>query len=703
MSASTSLAASVTSSAHLPSNTFPAPPNVQLSYGPMLVGVFVNMILYGVLVAQTYTYYQIYKNDARWIKCLVNPFPTVNMVSRAQLTQVLYLFIVETANTGIDIAMMYQPLILQYGHPLVNFPVMFAAEPITIRVWPKVAISTPIQLFFAWRIRLLTKQNVVAAIIALLSLVSLAGGLWTTILITIIKLFKRKPELHWPALMWFLSATIADVLITITLVINLSRRKTGFAATDDAISKIIRMTVQTGMLTALFAIGDVIFFMTLAKTALNFIWDLALTKLYTNCLLSTLNARASLKEMTSAQSGQRQISTGGGNSRRPNHYLDQPVTPIHVQSSVFEMERKSYDRSYERSSRSNHDDVEYGITVTKVVYLLAAETVNAGFSIGLLYEPLILKYGQPAATTFFPIQPVMTVVISTPIQCFIAWRIKIISGRWWISAVIVVLSFISSAGGFWLAQTVVHVQRFARKPDLHWPALTWLLASAIADVIITISLVYSLAKRRTGFVQTDDTINKIIRTTVQTGLITAIFAVLDVICFLTLPVRNLIFAFALLANLRQHCEILFSPPSPMVIMIEDSTSCLISDRNFVWDLALSKLYTNALMSTLNARQSLGRMISGGNGAGQQAPTNVLFTDSSYSFGRGSDGSGGKLSGVSGQNDEIFFRCCLFLLLSSSITFPIITSPLFLRAPRCFSALVFIDFFIRSSLRSRVKS
>lgn len=287
-----------------------------------------------------------YRNDARWIKYLV-----------------LYLFLIETANTAIDMVMMYQPLILEYGHKLVVFPVMFAAEPVTI-----VAISTPIQLFFAWRIRLLTKQNIVAAIIAILSLVSLAGGIWTTILITIIKLFKRKPELHWPALMWFLSATIADILITITLVINLSRRKTGFAATDDAISKIIRMTVQTGMLTALFAVGDVIFFMTLPSTALNFIWDLALTKLYANCLLSTLNARAGLKEMTSHQSGQRhQISTTGGNSRRPNTYMNEPVTPILVQSSVFEMEQKAYDNSYERSSRSNNDDMEYGITVTKVV------------------------------------------------------------------------------------------------------------------------------------------------------------------------------------------------------------------------------------------------------------------------------------------------------------------------------------------------
>ncbi|KAF8881770.1 hypothetical protein BD779DRAFT_995857 [Infundibulicybe gibba] len=252
--------------------------NVELSFGPMLMGVFINMILYGVLIVQAYTYYQTYKHDAAWIRYLV-----------------LYLFIVESLNSAFDIVMMYQPLILQWGRDeaVKFFPTMFATEPAVI-----VAISTPIQIFFAWRIRALTKSNWVAFIICFFSVVSFAGGVWTTVMIAIIRLFSRKPELHWPALVWFLASCVSDVLITASLVISLSKRKTGFVATDDAISKIIRMTVQTGMLTAFFAIGDVVFFMTLPHTALNFIWDLSLSKLYTNCLMSTLNARAGLKEMS---------------------------------------------------------------------------------------------------------------------------------------------------------------------------------------------------------------------------------------------------------------------------------------------------------------------------------------------------------------------------------------------------------------------
>ena len=48
----------------------------------------------------------------------------------------------------------------------------------------------------------------------------------------------------------------------------------------------------------------------------NFIWDLALTKLYANCLLSTLNARTGIKESASHQSNQcHQISVTSGTSR----------------------------------------------------------------------------------------------------------------------------------------------------------------------------------------------------------------------------------------------------------------------------------------------------------------------------------------------------------------------------------------------------
>ena len=51
-----------------------------------------------------------------------------------------------------------------------------------------------------------------------------------------------------------------------------------------------------------------------------------------------------------------------------------------------------------------------------------------------------------------------------------------------------------TGGGIWLGVTVINIRLFSRKPELHWPALVWLISSAIADVTLTGSLTYYLVR-----------------------------------------------------------------------------------------------------------------------------------------------------------------------------------------------------------------
>ncbi|KAF7300948.1 hypothetical protein MIND_00657800 [Mycena indigotica] len=306
-------------------------PNVTLSYGPMLIGVFVNMILYGVLLTQILTYYTVYKADALWMRVFVG-----------------FLFFVETANTALDMYMMYQPLILEYGQKPVFFPDAFMTEPLII-----VLVSMPIQLFFAWRIYQLTKSVWVPILIVLLGLASFAGGVWTTVMIRVLRKFAKKPLLHAPALLWFLTSCVADVLITISLVLTLSKKKTGFSATDSVVDKIIRATIQTGLITAVFSIMDVICFMVFPHYAINFVWDLALSKLYTNCLLSTLNARHKLNSASHASTYQHQRNfvmspIRSGSNGKQESFIDTAPGPT---------------LTFEQRPR----DLEYGVHMTKVV------------------------------------------------------------------------------------------------------------------------------------------------------------------------------------------------------------------------------------------------------------------------------------------------------------------------------------------------
>ncbi|KAJ6596343.1 hypothetical protein DFH09DRAFT_1134684 [Mycena vulgaris] len=314
--------------------TVPALPNVQLSYGPMLIGVFFNMILYGVLVGQTLTYFQVYTKDPRWLRLFV-----------------AFLFIVETANTALDMSIMYEPLILGYGQKPIFFPTVFMTQPLCV-----VLVSMPIQLFFAWRIYQLTKSPWIPIIISVFAVGSFAGGIWTAVTVQIIRQFAKKPLLHNSALLWFLASCVADVLITISLVTTLTKKKTGFASTDSVLDKIIRTTIQTGMITAVFSILDVACFMALPHYAVNFVWDLALSKLYSNCLMSTLNARQKLNSASHSSTFQQPrnvfLSPGrsGSGSDKHESFLDTSGHP-----------------TYNGEADGHAPDLEYGIHMTKIV------------------------------------------------------------------------------------------------------------------------------------------------------------------------------------------------------------------------------------------------------------------------------------------------------------------------------------------------
>ncbi|OBZ68710.1 hypothetical protein A0H81_11139 [Grifola frondosa] len=95
-------------------------------------------------------------------------------------------------------------------------------------------------------------------------------------------------------IIWLACSAVADSVITIALVWHLRRHKTGFSVTDDVVNRIIRLTVHTGLVTALCATIDLVLFLAM-PAGLHLIFNLPLSKLYTNSLMSTLNSRAILK------------------------------------------------------------------------------------------------------------------------------------------------------------------------------------------------------------------------------------------------------------------------------------------------------------------------------------------------------------------------------------------------------------------------
>ncbi|KAJ3903778.1 hypothetical protein F5879DRAFT_1035242 [Lentinula edodes] len=136
-----------------------------------------------------------------------------------------------------------------------------------------------------WEIKVLTQ-------ISLCKSQPLLATADVVIAVTIINEFANLHQFDGSVITWLASFAVTDILITVTLVWILWKKRTNIRATDDAVSRIIRLTVQTGAITAFSAILDVILFLAIPNTTVNFVWDFALSKLYTNALISILNARA---------------------------------------------------------------------------------------------------------------------------------------------------------------------------------------------------------------------------------------------------------------------------------------------------------------------------------------------------------------------------------------------------------------------------
>ncbi|KAJ6484001.1 hypothetical protein C8R45DRAFT_294882 [Mycena sanguinolenta] len=245
--------------------------DVTLLFGPMLIGILLNTMLYGVMAVQAFMYYSRYKTDRAWFRYLV-----------------LYLVIIETANWVCDVGLIYEPLIIRFGQPeaLVISPVLLRVDAALT-----VLISTPVQVFIAWRILVVTRSYVLPGLIFILAMVSLAGGVATTTVVSIHPAFASFIQFRAEVATWLISSTLCDVVLTASLVHSLWTRKTNVVGTDSYINKIIRLSVQTGSITAAAALLDLIFYLTIQNASFNFMFDFPLSKLYTNALISTLNAR----------------------------------------------------------------------------------------------------------------------------------------------------------------------------------------------------------------------------------------------------------------------------------------------------------------------------------------------------------------------------------------------------------------------------
>ncbi|KAG5716211.1 hypothetical protein E4T56_gene10751 [Termitomyces sp. T112] len=245
-------------------------PLIREFYGPLLVGTVLNFLLYGITITQLYLYHISSNRDRIWIRAFV-----------------YLLFVGDTVHTLFTLLYMYETLIDHFGDTthLETANWVFATGPALTGI-----LGGLVQAFFAWRIKVLTAGRKITIIILFCATSSFLMGVATATAAGIVPQFDEFPKFRVTVILWLGCSSLADVLITGTLVFYLKNHKTGFIRTDTYIDRVIRLTVQTGLITAIWAFVDLMLFL-LSPTGLHLLFNTPLSKLYTNSLMSSLNAR----------------------------------------------------------------------------------------------------------------------------------------------------------------------------------------------------------------------------------------------------------------------------------------------------------------------------------------------------------------------------------------------------------------------------
>jgi len=134
-------------------------------------------------------------------------------------------------------------------------------------------------------------------------------------------------------IIWLVLAPITDIVISIALVRFLQSSKTGFAAMDDILTRITRVTIQTGAITAVWALIYLTFYLRYTNT-LGLAFGIPMPKLYSNCLMSSLNAR----HYWSVNQGPSSVQISSGGKKELIHLT---TTTTGVVQDTYELDTRS--------------------------------------------------------------------------------------------------------------------------------------------------------------------------------------------------------------------------------------------------------------------------------------------------------------------------------------------------------------------------
>ncbi|KAJ7691190.1 hypothetical protein B0H17DRAFT_1063719 [Mycena rosella] len=258
-----------------------ATPTNDNTFGLMYNAVVISAALYGAGCLQAWLYFRKYsQRDPLVIRLLVAAVVVLDTVQQALISQSIYVYLV----TG-----HLDPLI--FGKVVNTF---------IIEIFPSAAIALLVQQFYSYRIYRLSNNNWLLA--GFVSAVSVTAFVTLTLYgAQALKIPDIPGLLTLKPLAVALNSIAAgtDLLISFVMVILLSRQKKGPKKTTDMVNRLIIFTFNAGLPTSVCALGCAISVNASPETLIYIFWFLLVGRLYTNCLLVSLNSRDYIRNTAS--------------------------------------------------------------------------------------------------------------------------------------------------------------------------------------------------------------------------------------------------------------------------------------------------------------------------------------------------------------------------------------------------------------------
>ncbi|KAJ7467547.1 hypothetical protein FB451DRAFT_1040083, partial [Mycena latifolia] len=225
--------------------------------------------LFGALSVQLYLYYQAFPKDRLPTKCLVYSVYTIELVATIMITHDAF----ETFGYGFGNVSTPSKITLGW----LDIPIMGGL------------VAFMGQSFYAYRLYVLSESRLVPMLIVVVSLHSHHfGGGWGTYVALVYDLHSFMSQV------WNGASALSDTIIAVWMTYYLSRQVTVFRQTRALVSKLIRLILETGSLTALVATTNLVLFFAFPGRMYYLASTGPMPRFYANCILVILNARCQI-------------------------------------------------------------------------------------------------------------------------------------------------------------------------------------------------------------------------------------------------------------------------------------------------------------------------------------------------------------------------------------------------------------------------